>query len=96
MLLRVRQHKTPPGLRSITQPLTGHPVWSTIDAGHLAKFPVLAGISELYIGQDQDGAGIAAATNCAQRWADAGQVVYVTQQLENDLNDVINVKEVEK
>lgn len=63
------------------------PVWALIDAGHLGKFPVLNGINELYIAQDQDDAGIAAATACAERWADADRLVLVTQQPKNDLND---------
>lgn len=65
------------------------PVWATIDAGHLSKFPVLRGIRTLYISQDQDAAGIAAATTCASRWASAGKEVFVTQQSRNDLNDEI-------
>lgn len=65
------------------------PVWATIDAGHLAKFPVLAGIESLVIAQDQDPAGIAAATACASRWADAGKEVWVTRQSANDLNDAL-------
>ena len=63
------------------------PVWSTIDAGHMGKFPVLGGITELFIAQDQDDAGVAAATTCAQCWADADRLVVVTQQPKNDLND---------
>ena len=62
-------------------------VWATIDAGHLAKFPVLNGIQTLIIAVDQDPAGIAAATTCADRWALAGKTVLLTPQSENDLND---------
>lgn len=65
------------------------PVWATIDAGHLAKFPVLAGMTELYIGQDQDPAGIAASSTCAARWHAAGRRVEVSQQQKNDLNDEV-------
>lgn len=65
------------------------PVWATIDAGHLAQFPVLAGVSELVIAQDQDPAGMAAASICANRWANAGRTVLVTNQQQNDLNDVL-------
>jgi putative DNA primase/helicase len=63
------------------------PVWAVIDAGHLAKFPVLAGITTLVISQDQDIAGATAAARCAQRWAQADREVLVTRQIENDLND---------
>jgi len=68
----------------------GYPVWSTIDAGHLGKFPLLAGITQLVIAQDNDPAGIAAATTCAQRWADADRWVIVTKQAQNDLNDEVS------
>jgi hypothetical protein len=63
------------------------PVWAMIDANHLSQFPVLAGIQTLVIAQDQDAAGIAAATTCATRWAAADKEVLVTQQDQNDLND---------
>jgi hypothetical protein len=65
------------------------PAWSTIDAGHLAKFPVLPGVQTLVIGQDRDPAGENAAQACAQRWADADREVLVTRQAANDLNDVL-------
>lgn len=63
------------------------PVWSTIDAGHLAQFPVLAGIETLLIAQDNDRAGIAAAIACATRWSAVSVDVRITQQAANDLND---------
>lgn len=63
------------------------PTWSTVDAGHLAQFPVLRGIRTLVIAVDNDPAGIAAATACADRWADADKTVLLTAQPENDLND---------
>lgn len=68
----------------------GYPVWAAIDAGHLGKFPVLEGITQLVIAQDRDPAGIAAATTCAQRWADADRWVAATQQQQNDLNDEVS------
>jgi putative DNA primase/helicase len=68
------------------------PVWATIDAGHLSAFPALRGISTLVIAVDNDPAGIAAATACADRWTDAGKTVLLTAQPENDLND--SLKEV--
>lgn len=69
---------------------SGYPAWATIDAGHLGRFPVLAGITQLVIAQDNDQAGIAAATTCAQRWADANRWVAVSQQKKNDLNDEVS------
>ena len=53
------------------------PVWSLIDAGNLAAFPVLPGIECLVIGADHDPAGLKAATACADRWAAAGVDVRV-------------------
>lgn len=64
------------------------PVWALIDAGHLAKFPPLAGIETLVIACDNDPAGIKAARECAGRWFAAGVEVIVTRQEQNDLNDV--------
>lgn len=65
------------------------PAWSTIDAGHLAKFPVLDGIETLLIARDMDPAGIAAADKCATRWAEAGRKTLLTNQATNDINDEI-------
>jgi hypothetical protein len=65
------------------------PVWACIDAGNLSAFPVLPGVSSLAIGADNDPAGIAAADECSQRWADADAEVFVTQQATNDLNDTL-------
>ena len=65
------------------------PVWSCIDAGHLAAFPVLSGIETLVIGADNDPAGQKAADECATRWASTDAEVLVTQQAANDLNDVL-------
>ena len=68
----------------------GHaPVWALIDAGHLAKFPPLAGIESLVIACYNDPAGIAAARACSARWAERGVEVFVTRQEANDLNDVV-------
>lgn len=53
------------------------PVWSVIDAGNMAAFPVLPGIETLVIGADNDPAGIKAAHACAERWAAAGVDVRV-------------------
>lgn len=65
------------------------PSWSCIDAGNLKALPVLPDIETLVIGRDNDAAGIRASTECAQRWLNGGRRVVVTQQSENDLNDMI-------
>jgi len=51
------------------------PVWSCIDAGNLAAFPVLTGIESMLIVADNDAVGMRAAHKCAQRWACAGREV---------------------
>jgi putative DNA primase/helicase len=65
------------------------PVWSLIDAGNLAAFPVLAGIEVLTIAADHDEAGLAAANSCATRWAEAGCDVrmVIPPRERTDLND---------
>ncbi|WP_454763239.1 toprim domain-containing protein [Cupriavidus campinensis] len=65
------------------------PVWACIDAGNLAALPYLTGIDCLLIGADNDPAGKAAAKACAANRADADAEVFVTRQVENDLNDVL-------
>lgn len=65
------------------------PVWAAIDAGHLAKFPLLDGIQTLVIAQDNDPAGIAAAGACAARWVLDLKQVFVTRQTQNDVNDAL-------
>lgn len=53
------------------------PVWSLIDAGNLAQFPVLDGIDALTIFADHDNAGMNAAQSVATRWRAAGREVRV-------------------
>jgi phage/plasmid primase-like uncharacterized protein len=66
------------------------PVWSCIDAGHLARFPLLNGISELIIAADNDQAGRKAAEECAQRWADRATVRVISAENDGcDLNDEV-------
>jgi hypothetical protein len=55
------------------------PVWSLVDAGNLAQFPVLAGIEALTIGIDDDERGQLAARELAQRWALEDREVTVTE-----------------
>lgn len=45
------------------------PAWALIDAGNLAKLPVLSGVDALTIAVDADSAGIHAANSCADHWA---------------------------
>ena len=68
------------------------PVWSCIDAGNLAAFPVLAGVQSLLIGADHDDAGLRAAEACARRWHAAGRPVRIALAPESgaDLNDLVS------
>lgn len=65
------------------------PVWACIDAGNLAAVPTLPGIETLFIGADNDAAGLTAAQACAQRFVAAGVDVFLTRQAANDLNDTL-------
>src|SRR5690606_37786433 len=65
------------------------PVWSCIDAGNLAKFPVLPGVEALTIFADNDPAGLKAARECGQRWADAGREVRVVIPDFGDVADAV-------
>ncbi len=67
------------------------PVWSLIDAGNLKAMPALPGIESLVIAADHDPAGIAAAQECATRWAAAGcrASLLMAPTVGADLNDVL-------
>jgi hypothetical protein len=68
------------------------PAWSVIDAGGVAKFPVLFGIERLTVIVDNDanGAGQKAAAESKERWEAAGQRVRTVMPptIGEDLNDV--------
>ncbi len=53
------------------------PIWSTLDAGNMATFPVLPGIEALTVVADHDEAGLKAANTCATIWTRAGREVRV-------------------
>ena len=67
------------------------PVWAAIDASNLAQFPVLPGVDALTIFADNDPAGLAAARECARRWADAGREadLVIPTQDGRDVADVV-------
>lgn len=68
------------------------PIWSCIDAGGVATFPVLPGIECLTIFADHDlnGVGQRAAEQCANRWNAAGKYVSIIEPPSvGDPNDVI-------
>jgi putative DNA primase/helicase len=76
------------------------PVWSTMTAGTLANFPVLAGIECLGIFADNDAAklqggrmrqaGNEAARQCADRWAAEGRecTIWTPPDIGTDFNDI--------
>ena len=53
------------------------PVWACVDAGNLARLPVLDGIEALTIFADHDAAGLKGARECARRWRESGRDVRV-------------------
>jgi hypothetical protein len=69
------------------------PVWSLIDAGHVAAFPVLPGIECLTILADHDasGAGQKAARECGERWVRAGRdaIILTPNEIGLDFNDLV-------
>jgi putative DNA primase/helicase len=69
------------------------PMWASIDAGHLAKFPVLDGVEALTIFADRDGPGSSAATACAAKWrAEEREVRIFTSACGNDFNDAVRAR----
>jgi putative DNA primase/helicase len=65
------------------------PVWSVIDANHMASMPVIPSVEVLMIAKDNDPAGRKAAIACAKRWTAAGKKVLITTQAANDINDCL-------
>ena len=69
------------------------PAWACGDKGHMAGFPVLAGVESLTLLVDNDvgGEGQRAAEICAQRWCDADrEVIRLTPRTPGaDFNDLV-------
>ncbi len=65
------------------------PVWATVDAGNMAKLPVLDCIETLLIFADNDAAGLAAARACGSRWAAAGREARLVVPDHGDVNDAV-------
>lgn len=62
------------------------PLWATVDAGNLMRFPVLNGIEALTVFADRDAAGMAAAKACAARWRAAGRETRIVFPLTDGLD----------
>ncbi|WP_343654540.1 PriCT-2 domain-containing protein [Paraburkholderia caribensis] len=67
------------------------PAWALIDAGNLAKFPVLAGVDSLLIAEDHDEAGARAAKASAIAWASEDREVRIAKApvAGDDANDYL-------
>lgn len=66
------------------------PIWSAIDAGQLAKFPIVAGLESLTIFADFDKAGYSAAKTAYRRYRAAGINVNLwrSSKVGEDVNDM--------
>lgn len=73
--------------------LAGVPAWAAIDAGNLARLPVLPAIEALHVGADRDqsGTGQRAAAALAERWLAAGREVRIVaaDELGRDIADEV-------
>lgn len=67
------------------------PMWATIDAGQMAKFPILTGIESLTIFADYDKAGLDAARTAWRRYIHAGVNAHLLrpQRVGDDVNDMV-------
>jgi hypothetical protein len=65
------------------------PVWAAMSAGAIRSFPVLSGVQSLTIFADPEQVGMAAARECAQRWADTGKEATIVSppRSDRDWND---------
>jgi hypothetical protein len=68
------------------------PVWATLSAGTMSRFPVLLGIECLSIFADNDASGTGgnAARECSERWTTAGRecVIWTPPDIGSDFNDL--------
>ena len=67
------------------------PMWSTIDAGQMAKFPLLPGLKSLTVFTDYDNAGLDAARAVGRRYLHAGRNANLLRpkNVGEDFNDVM-------
>jgi putative DNA primase/helicase len=80
------------GLESaLSAMMTGFcPMWATGSTSQMAALPVLDGIECLTVVADNDDAGLKAARETCQRWADAGREARVQTLIEpGDINDAV-------
>jgi hypothetical protein len=71
------------------------PIWATLSAGQMARFPVLSGIEclTLFADHDKSGTGLSAARTCARSWTRAGAevVILYRDRLGLDFADPVGV-----
>jgi putative DNA primase/helicase len=65
------------------------PVWSLVNTGGIANFPILPGIEGLHLFAENDanGASAKAVEECARRWHGPGRDVFIITPDVGDLND---------
>jgi hypothetical protein len=62
---------------AVTQRIGWGPCWATGSSGGIAKFPVLPHTTlNIFTDHDDSGAGLKAARECAERWANAARVAW--------------------
>jgi Toprim domain-containing protein len=68
------------------------PAWSAVSSGALGHLPLIPGVTRLIIlvDHDRNGAGQAAALQCAERWSRAGRTVVrlTPEEPGKDFNDL--------
>jgi putative DNA primase/helicase len=67
------------------------PVWAALSAGGIGSFPVIYGITRLFIFADNDAAGVSAGRRCRRRYVQAGAVAEVWRPTKpgSDWNDYL-------
>jgi hypothetical protein len=67
------------------------PVWAALSATGIRSFPVIHGVSRLFVFADNDGPGLAAARRCKRRYRDAGIETQIRHPSEygTDWNDYL-------
>jgi hypothetical protein len=67
------------------------PVWAALSASGIRSFPVIHGVSRLFVFADNDGPGLAAARRCKRRYRDAGIETQIRHPSEygTDWNDYL-------
>ena len=67
------------------------PVWAALSASGISSFPVVHGISRLFVFADNDAAGLSAARKCKRRYKEAGieAEIRYPSKVDSDWNDYL-------